>query len=331
MGWPRDSKFSITIYCGCKNDKNKIVVSFCSVIFRVAILQNLAWGENLRSWRINNLLSFSMCLKWNWLKCFRVADILLHLNSSAHINKLSWKDSEPRLLSTGFLALCYILALFRLLSYSRNSKILGPQLIALAKMIVNIVQFVTFFLLLLFSFSLSLTELYWQDGTPDGIFEICGNTSRYQGECKVAVSLSTVGGSLKELFWSIFGYLDFNNLLVFTPNSFDSYIAIQLLAIYHVSVVIVLVNMLIAMMTQSFENTNEKRDEEWKFHRTALWIRFIKTDVSPPPPMNLIRNVYSIFLWIKGNRNKIGKAYRKKEKWNVFKKLLEKLQKKYVI
>uniref|UniRef100_H2Z977 Uncharacterized protein n=1 Tax=Ciona savignyi TaxID=51511 RepID=H2Z977_CIOSA len=46
--------------------------------------------------------------------------------------------------------------------------------------------------------------------------------------------------------------------------------------------------MLIAMMSNSFQKTHDDSEREWKFHRTQLWLKFIRNEINRPPPMNLL-------------------------------------------
>lgn len=52
-------------------------------------------------------------------------------------------------------------------------------------------------------------------------------------------------------------------------------VGMSLVALYHVIIIIVLVNMLIAMMSHSFERIQEDTDVEWKFARTRLWLTYM--------------------------------------------------------
>lgn len=59
-------------------------------------------------------------------------------------------------------------------------------------------------------------------------------------------------------------------------------VGIALIAIYHVMIIIVLVNMLIAMMSHSFEKIQKFTDVEWKFARTKLWMTYMESDTALP-------------------------------------------------
>ena len=65
-------------------------------------------------------------------------------------------------------------------------------------------------------------------------------------------------------------------------------VGMLLFAIYHVAVLIVLINMLIAMMSHSFEDIQGDCDVEWKFARTRLWMNYIDEGSTLPVPFNMI-------------------------------------------
>lgn len=52
--------------------------------------------------------------------------------------------------------------------------------------------------------------------------------------------------------------------------------------------------MLIAMMSKTYEDTSENEEIAWKFHRTSVWIRYIRREVVRPPPMNLFPNPWRL-------------------------------------
>ncbi|XP_014666841.1 PREDICTED: short transient receptor potential channel 7-like isoform X1 [Priapulus caudatus] len=56
------------------------------------------------------------------------------------------------------------------------------------------------------------------------------------------------------------------------------------------SMVVVMLNMLIAMMSNSFQQIQNDEDVEWKFARSKLWINFIEDGDTLPVPYNIIPN-----------------------------------------
>lgn len=60
---------------------------------------------------------------------------------------------------------------------------------------------------------------------------------------------------------------------------------------YSVINVIVLLNLLIAMMSNSYAQIHEHSDTEWKFARTKLWMSYFEESATLPPPFNIMPNM----------------------------------------
>ena len=77
--------------------------------------------------------------------------------------------------------------------------------------------------------------------------------------------------------------------------------------IFHAWAVVVMLNVLVAMLSHSFDRVRNNAELEWKFHRTRTWMKFIRKGVYPrPPPMNLIpstRDIRSLRNFIKVRKN----------------------------
>jgi len=64
---------------------------------------------------------------------------------------------------------------------------------------------------------------------------------------------------------------------------------------YSVCNIIVLLNMLIAMMSNSYQIIFERSDMEWKFSRSKLWISYFDAGSTVPVPFNMMPSPKSIF------------------------------------
>lgn len=167
----------------------------------------------------------------------------------------------------------------------RTSRVLGPLRISLSKMLVNVAQFFVIFSVVFFSFAVGVTDLYMHKSyvllsSSCHASENCTNTENFP--------LSTIWNTMLSLFWGLFGYFEISDL---TSNEKSPYVQVLgsiMVGAFHVVMILILFNMLIAMMAKSFDKTNENKDAEWKFYRTEIWIRFIRNDFSKPPPMNLL-------------------------------------------
>lgn len=71
-------------------------------------------------------------------------------------------------------------------------------------------------------------------------------------------------------------------------KSYTRFWGLLMFGSYSVINVIVLLNLLIAMMSNSYAMITEKADTEWKFARTTLWLSYFDEDSTLPSPFNLI-------------------------------------------
>lgn len=78
-------------------------------------------------------------------------------------------------------------------------------------------------------------------------------------------------------------------------KSFTRFWALLMFGSYSVINIIVLLNMLIAMMSNSYQIISEKSDSEWKFARSHLWISYFDDGNTLPPPFNLFPTVKIIY------------------------------------
>nr|XP_026692030.1 short transient receptor potential channel 4-like isoform X3 [Ciona intestinalis] len=232
---------------------------------------------------------------------FRYADCARHsffIHSHRNNTLLSNDPFEPRKVADALLALAYVFVFLKLLSLSRASRTLGPLQVTLARMMADVSHFLFIFFLVIFAFALGLNELYWVYGTEEGKKSLCsfvGNNTMSESCLKSAGLFSNMWTSLQTLFWSLFGQFNIDDLTLPFQNSFTETVGRTLIAVYHAVAIIVILNMLIAMMSRSYEITSENEEREWKFHRTEMWIRFIRREASRPPPMNLIPNPWGVY------------------------------------
>lgn len=74
-------------------------------------------------------------------------------------------------------------------------------------------------------------------------------------------------------------------------KSFTRFWALLMFGSYSVINIIVLLNMLIAMMSNSYQIISERADTEWKFARSQLWMSYFEDGGTIPPPFNLCPNM----------------------------------------
>uniref|UniRef100_S4R7J5 Ion transport domain-containing protein n=1 Tax=Petromyzon marinus TaxID=7757 RepID=S4R7J5_PETMA len=75
------------------------------------------------------------------------------------------------------------------------------------------------------------------------------------------------------LFWTVFGMEDRRTTDI--PNfEIAQFVGRSLYGVYAIIMAIVLLNMLIAMITSSFERIEDDADVEWKFARSRLYLSY---------------------------------------------------------
>lgn len=105
------------------------------------------------------------------------------------------------------------------------------------------------------------------------------------------VNLCSLFETSQSLFWASFGLVDLMAFDLTGIKSFTRFWALLMFGSYSVINIIVLLNMLIAMMSNSYQIISERSDTEWKFARSHLWISYFDDGSTLPPPFNLFPTV----------------------------------------
>ncbi|KAK3600933.1 hypothetical protein CHS0354_004142 [Potamilus streckersoni] len=201
-------------------------------------------------------------------------------------NRFCWEQSDPLNVAEGLFAIGNVISFTRLFYLFAANEFLGPLQISLARMIADITKFIVVFLVALVAFMVGLHNLYWyypkKERVPTSFHPHNGTTTveKYFGIWVV---------SFRTVFWSLFGRGEYNvvEFSIF-KNDFTETVGYLIFGVYNIVTVIVLLNMLIAMMSRSFEIIQEEADTEWKFARSKLYMEYIKEGSTLPIPFNII-------------------------------------------
>ncbi|XP_074649406.1 short transient receptor potential channel 7-like [Tubulanus polymorphus] len=150
-------------------------------------------------------------------------------------------------------------------------------------------------------FWVALVNTYWyyNQGTlrNSSMFDEYGALT---GKVTAGIHFTTMSECMHTLFWSMFGYADGSYTSIEPFNQPVTYWAGSILfGGYHIIVVIVCVNLLIALMTRTFDAVSEHEDVEWKYARTRLFLEYIEEGRTLAAPFNLIPSVKSIYKLMK--------------------------------
>ncbi|ESO90970.1 hypothetical protein LOTGIDRAFT_122406, partial [Lottia gigantea] len=186
------------------------------------------------------------------------------------INRFYWDPFDPVNLSEGLFAMANILSFARISYLLPSNESLGPLQISLGRMLSDIVKFLTLFSFVMVAFMVGLHNLFW--------YYIPAQTN-----------FGDVMATFRTVFWSLFGRGEPGAVrLGEYDNHVTEDIGYIIYGAYNAVSVTVLLNMLIAMMTRSFQTIAEDSDAEWKFSRSILYMEYISDSAVLPVPLNII-------------------------------------------
>ncbi|XP_060621311.1 short transient receptor potential channel 7 isoform X2 [Anolis sagrei] len=192
-----------------------------------------------------------------------------------------WIPSDPQIISEGLYAIAVVLSFSRIAYILPANESFGPLQISLGRTVKDIFKFMVIFIMVFLAFMIGMFNLY----------------SYYLG-AKYNPAFTTVEESFKTLFWSIFGLSEVISVVLKYDHKFIENIGYVLYGVYNVTMVVVLLNMLIAMINNSYQEIEEDADVEWKFARAKLWLSYFDEGRTLPAPFNLVPSPKSFYYLI---------------------------------
>ncbi|XP_067232402.1 short transient receptor potential channel 6a [Chanodichthys erythropterus] len=206
--------------------------------------------------------------------------------------RIDWLPSDPQLVSEGLYAIAVVLSFSRIAYILPANESFGPLQISLGRTVKDIFKFMVIFILVFLAFMIGMFNLY----------------SYYRG-AKQNDAFTTVEESFKTLFWAIFGLSEVRSVVVNNGHKFIENIGYVLYGVYNVTVVIVLLNMLIAMINSSFQEIEDDADVEWKFARAKLWFTYFEEGRTLPVPFNLVPSPKSVVGLVMGAKSLLQELF----------------------
>uniref|UniRef100_A0A8B9Z568 Transient receptor potential cation channel subfamily C member 5 n=2 Tax=Accipitrinae TaxID=8955 RepID=A0A8B9Z568_9AVES len=257
------------------------------------------WGEIKEMWDGGfneyvhdwwNLMDFAM-------NSLYLATISLKIVAYVKVQE-EWEMWHPTLIAEALFAISNILSSLRLISLFTANSHLGPLQISLGRMLLDILKFLFIYCLVLLAFANGLNQLYFYYETSAS--EEPNNCKGIRCE-KQNNAFSTLFETLQSLFWSVFGLLNLYVTNVKARHEFTEFVGATMFGTYNVISLVVLLNMLIAMMNNSYQLIADHADIEWKFARTKLWMSYFDEGATLPPPFNIVpspKSVWYLCKWI---------------------------------
>ncbi|XP_077197222.1 short transient receptor potential channel 2-like [Paroedura picta] len=251
------------------------------------------WIEGLRSylldwWNFLDIVILSMYLASFVLRVlvFLKGHVYcLDANSSPECyyymeaDRVEWRTEDPQFMAEVLFAVTSMLSFTRLAYILPAHETLGTLQISIGKMIDDMIRFMFILMIILTAFLCGLNNIY----------------VHYQESER----LGSFNETFQFLFWTMLGMEE--HKVVDMPQFYVAELVGRVLyGIFTIVMVVVLLNMLIAMITNSFQKIENDADVEWKFARSKLYLSYFREGLTLPVPFNIIPTPKSIFYVIRG-------------------------------
>ncbi|XP_028322371.1 short transient receptor potential channel 2-like isoform X2 [Gouania willdenowi] len=205
-----------------------------------------------------------------------------------------WRQEDPQLVAELLFAVTSMLSFTRLASILPAHETMGTLQISIGKMINDMMRFMSILMII-------------------GTAFLCGINNVY-APYVISPHLGRFNETFNFLFWTMFGVAnqDYVDMPQFILAEFVGRI---LYGIFTLVIVIVLLNMLIAMITNSFQKIQDDADVEWKFARSRLYLSYFREGLTMPVPFNIIISPKAIFYMLRGIFRKICCCCRSEPKY----------------
>ncbi|XP_023289249.1 short transient receptor potential channel 5-like isoform X2 [Orussus abietinus] len=236
------------------------------------------------------------------------------------------------------------MAFFKLSFVCQLDYHLGPLQISLGKMTKDVAKFIVIFGIVLFAFSSGLAKLYQY---YDEMIFVDDDSKLKTQQVGSFVSFAS---SIKTLFWAIFCMSPIESADVVIENlpgdtevetivnqhTFTETIGYVAFAGFEFISVVVMLNMLLACMTNTFTRVTQRVDVEWTFGRTEVGYRFSRSvdrlrrgrrlfqvyiefmaQTALPPPFNLIPTPRAIGVTVEFFKVLFKPTPDKRVRWNL--------------
>ncbi|XP_077155017.1 short transient receptor potential channel 2-like [Ranitomeya variabilis] len=251
------------------------------------------WIEGLRSyfldwWNFLDIVTISMYLASFSLRTLVAVKGYVSCNDDpdsficsyyTKSERSEWNTEDPQFIAEVLFAVTSMLSFTRLAYILPAHETLGTLQISIGKMIDDMIRFMFILMIILTAFLCGLNNIYVNYSESE--------------------TLGNFNETFQFLFWTMFQMVertsvDMNHYVV------AEFVGRALYGLFTIIMVIVLLNMLIAMITNSFQKIEDDADVEWKFARSKLYLSYFREGLTLPVPFNIIPTPKSLFYIVRG-------------------------------
>nr|XP_006823501.1 PREDICTED: short transient receptor potential channel 4-like [Saccoglossus kowalevskii] len=260
---------------------------FCLIIYEIALI----WGE-IREMRISGLICYFNSF-WNYMDLLVLFSFLA--DSSLRIVSLlsgEYVNPEVNLFWITWTALILTVACLRFLNNFYLSFYLGPMLLIFTAMTSDVIRFLIIFLYTVTAFALGFYYLYDDFGTDTVFSEFTSSfvvlvTTIFGGN---PIESLKAKGMVFNLTGAGYGVVDARPM--YKTMGFILY------ASFGTICMLVLLNICIAMMSDTYAKMKNSIEIEYTFMQTKMWLSYVDAPVLPAP-YNIIPSVSCLISIVK--------------------------------
>ncbi|XP_050400941.2 ankyrin-1 [Patella vulgata] len=220
-----------------------------------------------------------------------------------HVLAFAFDEQERFVLlyiRNNFFAWALLLDFVLLLDFLSFHHLFGPWAIIIRDLMKDLTRFLVILLIFMLGFTLHLAALYQPVYKPTVLDSALGD-----GDGSAASSTQTPLDTFEFLFFALFGLVEPDSLppLHRSPIWVTTMVKI-VFGTYMMVTLVVLINLLIAMMSDTYQRIVQQSDTEWKFGRAKL-IRNMNRTSATPSPLNLFTKLFTYIRVIYKHRGKL--------------------------
>ncbi|GMR55553.1 hypothetical protein PMAYCL1PPCAC_25748, partial [Pristionchus mayeri] len=187
-------------------------------------------------------------------------------------------------------AFALLFAFVEFLDFLTVHHLFGPWAIIIRDLMYDLTRFLVILMLFVAGFTLHVTSIFQPAYQP------------VDEDSAELMRLSSPEQTLEMLFFSLFGLVEPDSMppLHLVPE-FSKIILKLIFGIYMMVTLIVLINLLIAMMSDTYQRIQAQSDKEWKFGR-AILIRQMNKRAATPSPINMLTKLIVVLKVMWRNR-----------------------------
>lgn len=199
------------------------------------------------------------------------------------------------------LALVLLLSFVELLNFLTFHHLFGPWAVIIQDLMKDMMRFLVIMGIFLVGFSLTVSAIYVPIFEPIQAVDVAQLAQHNQlpaaQQIGAGLALSPSVGldfqsplfTFEMLFYSLFGLVEPDFMPPMHSSPAISNVIMKLVfGVYMMITVVVLINLLIAMMSNTYQRIEARSDIEWKFGRAKLIRNMIRTSPTPSPLILLI-------------------------------------------